>query len=245
MTLAATLGLKERELIALVGGGGKSTLLFALGAELAGAGSNVILTTTTKMGRFQIAANHRVCLTADPECFHSAWAAGDPALLLTGGDEHKVTGPTPEAVDDLFFLPAVDYIVVEADGSHGMPLKAPAPYEPVIPEASTLVVILLGIDAVGRPLADVVHRLAEARQLSGLSPDHLMTPEDCAGILLHSDGLLGRSPSSARTTIALTKVATSEEAAAAARIADMVADRHPDVATLVFGSSDPDEPISR
>ena len=41
------LGIKEGEIVALVGGGGKSTLLKALG-ELHGKGT--ILTTTTKMG---------------------------------------------------------------------------------------------------------------------------------------------------------------------------------------------------
>ena len=238
MSLAATLRLENRELVALVGGGGKSTLLFGLGSELAGARRNVVLTTTTKMGRFQIRATDRVCSSADPECLRAAWAAGAPALLLTGGDEHKVTGPAPEAVDELFALADVDYIVVEADGSHGMPLKAPAHYEPVIPAASTLVVVLMGIDAVGGRLESVVHRLPEAQRLSGLSPDHPMEPEDCAEILLHPDGLLGRCPSGARIMIGITKVVTPNEVAAAARVSDIVAKRHPEITTFVLGAAD-------
>ncbi len=238
VTLATKLSLGERELISLVGGGGKSTLLFALGAELAGAGKHVVLTTTTKMGRFQIDAGDKVCSSADLDCFRTAWAAGAPALLLTGGDEHKVTGPPPETVDRLFSQHEADVIVVEADGSHGKPLKAPAAHEPVIPGASTLVVILMGIDAVGRQLRDVVHRLAEAQRLSGLSPDHRMEPEDCATILLHPEGLLRSCPRGARVVIAITKVSAPGEIADAARVAGIVAARHPEIATVVLGASD-------
>jgi len=240
VTLAAKFGLCDRELISLVGGGGKSTLLFALGSELAGAGKRVVLTTTTKMGRFQIARTDRVCSSADPDCLQSASAAGKPALLLTGGDEHKVTGPPPQEIEKLFTRADVDYIVVEADGSHGMPLKAPAAHEPVIPDASTLVVILMGIDAVGRPLEDVVHRLAEAQHLSGLSADHPMSPEDCAEILLHPQGLLRSCPDGSRLAIAITKVTTAEDIAAATRIAGIIAVRHPEIATVVLGA--PEQP---
>lgn len=239
VTLAATFGLHDRDLISLVGGGGKSTLLFAFGSELAGIGKNVVLTTTTKMGRFQIGATDRVCSSAAPECLRSAWAAGRPALLLTGGTEHKVTGPLPGEIDELFTRADVDYIVVEADGSHGMPLKAPAAYEPVIPATSTLVVILMGIDAVGQPLEDVVHRLAQAQHLSGLSAGHRMSPEDCAEILLHPEGLLRSCPGGARVAVAITKVTTPDRVATAARLADIVASRHPEIATVAIDAAQP------
>ncbi|MEC6988313.1 MAG: hypothetical protein VXW98_05745, partial [Actinomycetota bacterium] len=48
--LASALNLKERELLALVGGGGKSTLLFQLARSL---DRRTIVTTTTKMGERQ------------------------------------------------------------------------------------------------------------------------------------------------------------------------------------------------
>ena len=43
---ARAFGLGEHELICLVGGGGKTTLLFAIGRAL---GGRIVLTTTTKM----------------------------------------------------------------------------------------------------------------------------------------------------------------------------------------------------
>ena len=134
------LGLGDHELIALIGGGGKSTLLFALGNELAGRGKRVIVTTTTKMGREQALVAPTVCWSADTDCALDALDGPGPVMLVTGGDEHKVTGPAPEVIDGLFAESDADYIIVEADGSRGRPLKAPAANEPVVPVTTTTVV---------------------------------------------------------------------------------------------------------
>ena len=153
-------------------------------------------------------------------------------MLVTGGDDHKVTGPTPELVDHLYTTSAADYIIVEADGSHGLPLKAPAAHEPVVPSLSTAVVILMGIDAVGRPLAAATHRLQEAMRFSGLSPTHVLTPADCATILTHPDGALRCCPSTSRVIVALTKVRSPEDVQAAAEISRLL-DGHPRIAAVV------------
>ena len=119
MSLADLLSLGSRELIALVGGGGKSTLMFALGNELAERGDRVILTTTTKMGREQANAATTVCWSADAECAAAALDQTSPILLLTDGDDHKVTGPQPKLVDRLFAESSAEFIVVEARWSDG------------------------------------------------------------------------------------------------------------------------------
>jgi probable selenium-dependent hydroxylase accessory protein YqeC len=212
------LGLGDRELVSLVGGGGKSTMLFGLGDELAAAGRRVILTTTTKMGRDQAMVAPTVCWDADTQCAVDALANPGPVMLVTGGDDHKVTGPSPEVVDRLFTESNADYIIVEADGSRGRSLKAPAVHEPVVPSASTTVVILMGIDAVGHRLADVTHRVGEAMRFTGLPPDHTLRPADCATILTHPDGALRVCPPTARIIVALTKVLTAADVAAATEI---------------------------
>jgi len=47
--LTDSLGLQEREVISLVGAGGKTTLMFRLARELLLAGRKVVTTTTTKI----------------------------------------------------------------------------------------------------------------------------------------------------------------------------------------------------
>jgi molybdenum cofactor cytidylyltransferase len=210
------LGLADHELVALVGGGGKSTMLFALGTELAAAGNRVILTTTTKMGREQALAAPSVCWSADTNCAIDALDGPGPVMLVTAGDDHKVTGPTPHVVDRLFTATDADYVVVEADGSRGRPLKAPADHEPVIPTRTTTVVILMGIDAIGRPLAAAAHRVERAMDLTGLPADHVMTAADCARVITHPDGILRSCPPASRVVVALTKVGPAEAPAAAA-----------------------------
>ena len=49
LNLIDALSLNNREIIALVGGGGKTTLMFALARELSSQGHRVITTTTTKI----------------------------------------------------------------------------------------------------------------------------------------------------------------------------------------------------
>ena len=234
MTLAETFGLGERELIALGGGGGKSTVLFTLGRELAGEGKRVILTTTTKMGRNQADSIPTVCWSADIECAAASLEVTSPVMLVTEGDDHKVTGPSPELVDDVFAGSGTDYVIVEADGSRGRPLKASAGHEPVIPSTTTIVVALVGVDAVGKPLAESAHRVEEATRFTDMRPEDLITPEACAEILLHPQGVLRDAPTSARCVIAITK-ADNEPArtAAEAMRAEIVA-RRPDVPAVIL-----------
>lgn len=236
MSLAELLELGDRELISLVGGGGKSTMLFALGEELAAMGRRVLLTTTTKMGRQQADSAPTVCWSADTECALAALDQGGPVMLVTDGDDHKVTGPPPELIDRLFADDNADYILVEADGSRGKPLKAPASFEPVIPSQSTLVVIMVGIDAVGRPLGNVTHRVEEAKRFTGLDIDHIMTAADCAAVLLHPDGALRSCPPNASVVVAITKVRDKTSRAAAGELASHITTARRPVRAVVIPS---------
>ena len=211
--LANQLGLGERELVSLVGGGGKTTMLFALGNGLASQGRRVVLTTTTKMSRDQALSAPTVCWSAS-EVSASLGKPG-PLMLVGDIDDHKISGAPPEVVDHLFETSDADYIIVEADGSRGKPLKAPGPNEPVVPSLCTTVVILIGIDAVGRRLDAVAHRVEAARRFTGLEPDAVVTPRDCVDILMHPDGVLRPCPPAARVVVAITKVSTEADFGAA------------------------------
>ncbi|NJL93462.1 MAG: putative selenium-dependent hydroxylase accessory protein YqeC, partial [Anaerolineae bacterium] len=63
----------------------------------------------------------------------------------------KVLGIPPAAITTWVDHVDSDTILVEADGSRRLPLKAPHPHEPVIPPATTLLVPVAGMDAVGQP----------------------------------------------------------------------------------------------
>ncbi len=198
--LAAVLGCGFHEHVALVGGGGKTTLLHALGTQLVG---RTVLTTTTKMGADQ--ARGRPVLIAPTDAEIDEVVAGDPPLVFGRLDGHKAIGVDPAACDRWFGR--VDHVVVEADGARRRPFKAPRPFEPVIPSTATLVVSVIGADALGRVIADQCHRPLRVAALAGCSPYVRLSPEAAAVVLLHERGALGAAPKQARLAVVITKVA--------------------------------------
>ncbi len=70
-----------------------------------------------------------------------------------------------------------DHVLVEADGSRRLPLKAHAPWEPVIPACSARTVLVLGASGLGRPVREAVHRPERFCELAGCAPDDPATPE--------------------------------------------------------------------
>ena len=65
-------------------------------------------------------------------------------------ENNKVSGISPGQVSLL--RRRADYILVEADGSGGLPLKGHLNYEPVIPGATTLIVVVVGADILGKTI---------------------------------------------------------------------------------------------
>lgn len=186
--------------ICLTGGGGKTTLLFALGQALAAAGRRVLCTTTTRMRRPLPAPGLPVAFPDDPA------SIGMPAngFLFAarnappGGDAGKVHGYNPEEVDALFFRDAASHIVVEADGAAGRPLKAPADHEPVIPGTTRTVIGLIGLSCLQKTFGpETVFRPERVTAITGLLPGDAITPEAVAALVTHPEGLFKNAPPNA------------------------------------------------
>ena len=192
MTLAEAFSIGEREVISLVGAGGKTTLLYALGRELSALRYGVILTTTTKI--FEPEPSPFFLQFLSPELSAvKKWVAEHlhrhQCLLLARGrlPNGKLEGIPPEWVDELFSLDGVSAIVNEADGAAGRPLKAPREGEPVIPDNTTLLVPVMGIEGMGRPLdEETVFRSAIASRLLNLPLGSTVTEEVIARLMRES-----------------------------------------------------------
>ncbi len=206
-------GFLPRELVSIVGAGGKSTILFTLGREFASTQTRVILTTTTKMAANQ--ATEPTCWSEDPAVVEAALETGTPLFVAGERVPNKVAGPTAEVVDRLYVETSVDYLIVEADGARSLMFKAPEEHEPVIPSTSTMVIVVASLDAIGRPISEVAHRPERVAALIGVQPDDLLTPEHAATVLLHPNGGLKAIPQNARVAIALTSLTWGERETAA------------------------------
>jgi probable selenium-dependent hydroxylase accessory protein YqeC len=232
MPLAKALGVGEREVVVLVGGGGKTTTLFRLGRELLGSGAGVVLTTTTHI--FAPGARpdlETIFLTewdrGVAECRAARERGHLPVLGTRVTPERRLAGIPPEAVDHFASQPEVSYVLVEADGSAHKPFKAPLDYEPVVPSSTTLLIAVVGVDALGQPLdAEHIHRPQRVAELSSAVVGEPLSAEAIARVLVHRLGPLRDAPPGARSLVLLNKADTPERTAAAEEIARAVRARN-------------------
>jgi len=240
--LTAALNLGPREHLALVGGGGKTTLLRALTRELAKKGARVVATTTTKVRRKEAFDMGRVILTDRDgwrESLERALEADGRAflgrrLLPTG----KVEGVRPELPDLLYSGKGADAVLVEADGAAGRPLKAPKPSEPVIPSTVTGVVAVAGLEALGRPLGeDLVFRMERFHALTGLAPGSPLAPPAVARLFSSPAGLFQHAPEGVRRMAFFNKLDRLEDEGDADDLARRVLDENRDgLVSVILGS---------
>lgn len=171
---------------AVIGGGGKTTLLETLGKDLAAAGHTVVLCATTKCLPFP---GVETLLSPTGEELGAALArhrlvcAGAP-VPGTG----KLTAP-PLPMTRLTKL--AEYVLVEADGSAHRPLKAHETFEPVIPAEANQTICVVGASGFGLPIREAAHRPERFARLAGVEPDASATAEVIARVL-EGEGLGNR-----------------------------------------------------
>jgi probable selenium-dependent hydroxylase accessory protein YqeC len=209
MTLVQAFSIGEKEVISLVGGGGKTTLLYALGRELSALGCGVILTTTTKILE-PVPSPFLLQFISNELDDIKKWLAENlnrrQSLLIARErlPNGKLEGIFPEWAEEIFSMDGVSAIVNEADGSAGRPLKAPRDGEPVIPQNTTLLVPLIGIDGMGCPLdEEKVFRSAIASRLLNLPIGSTVTEDAIVRLVMES---VKSGPAGARIVPLINKV---------------------------------------
>ena len=168
----------------VIGSGGKSTLLAHLARELVAEGATVALATTTHFMPFdgvtcvdgtdadelrRVLDGRRVACVA---------AAAKGAAEVAGK-----LGPGALCPSELALL--ADYVLVEADGSKRLPLKAHEGWEPVVPEGSTQSVLVVGASGFGRPVREAAHRAGRFCELVGCGPE-------AVAAVIRAEGLASR-----------------------------------------------------
>lgn len=165
-----------RGVTAIIGGGGKTSLLLRLGRELS-AQARVVLCATAKMF-----PPEGVLLLDKPDAASLEAALQAHRLVCVGADAGQGKITLPEAQLALL-LAAAEYVLVEADGSRGLPLKAHAAHEPVIPANAARVVSVLGVDGIGQTIASAAHRPTLYAALLHTDLAHIITPADAAAVI--------------------------------------------------------------
>jgi probable selenium-dependent hydroxylase accessory protein YqeC len=251
VSLREGLMLEGGGVISLVGAGGKTSLMFKLAHELSITGESVLTTTTTKI--FEPEPDQSSCVIVSD----SVTRLLDQAQKMINKQPHitmaldrlpdtgKLIGFAPEVVDALWKRRLFRWIVVEADGAAGRPLKAPADHEPVIPGCTSCLVGLAGLSGIGRPLTDQwVFRPERFAELAGISRDAAVTETAVANVLTHKNGLFKNAPAEAARIAFLNQADTPETCAAGQRIARLLTEKtNTGIKRVVIGRTRADSPV--
>jgi molybdenum cofactor cytidylyltransferase len=213
MNLRHALRLADTTRLALVGSGGKSSALFQLARQFM---PPVIVTSTTHLAVSQAAWADVWTIASEPQdVLDAGRALGQQVLLFTGPreDAKRLKGVDQAVLEEIYAL--VERLecplLVEADGSRRLPLKAPAAHEPAVPSFCDTVVVVAGLSALEKPLtSEWVHRVERYSELSNISVGEIITMNGSARVLLHPQGGLKNIPGGARRAVLLNQADTPE-----------------------------------
>ncbi|MDA8334933.1 MAG: selenium cofactor biosynthesis protein YqeC [Peptococcaceae bacterium] len=213
--------LPGRQRIALVGAGGKTTTGYSLARELAEDGERVIFTTSTHI--FYPAGREFAVGVGEPESppVLAAVLAGEKGdthqrrvlpVLARAAAGRKLSGfSAPEMLRVAALWPE-HWLIIEADGSKGRPLKAPGDHEPAVGPLAEAVLYVAGLRGVGRHLSEEsVHRPERFSQLTGLPLGGTIRPCHVAALIRHPAGGLKHVPPGAAHAVILTGTAGPED----------------------------------
>ncbi len=210
--------------LALVGAGGKSTTLFTLAREL---NPPVILTTSTHLAKAEAGLADRH-IVFDP---NSSLEEVKPLLskgitLFTGNlidQDNRTAGLEAEELEQIFLIAEEMHchLLVEADGSRRLSVKAPAAHEPPIPPWANTVGVTVGLSCLGEPVTpEHVFRANLFLELSGLEYGGALTPDGLVKVLAHPEGGLKNIPPFAKRVAILNQADTPELQEIAALMAE-------------------------
>lgn len=189
---------------AIIGAGGKTSLVHSLTDKYIKEGKKVFVTTTTHMY-----VESDTLITDDAELIISSLNKNGYVMAgktvasqlecsdhnamkeisrsvdneFSGADETMATYTKPKKIQALSnstyekVCSHADEILVEADGSKHFPLKMLNANEPVIPGNADKIVIVCGLHALGRKASEAIFRLNTVNDNFGINADDIVTPK--------------------------------------------------------------------
>lgn len=238
----------DKPVISLVGGGGKTTIMFRLAQELRSRSMRVLVATTTHIYHPERALYDNFFRWSDIKrdtVEMSVLGQASISVIANGltGD-NKLIGICRENVDEIYKSGVFDTIIIEADGSKGRPVKAPGSHEPVIPGSTTLLVGVVGLDCLGKPIGpDWAHRPEILASLTGRTMGDVIDGEVIERLVSSRNGLFKDCPEKAERILFFNKADSPELVLAAERIRNDVLKQNQGTGKVLIGRASDEEPV--
>ena len=154
---------------AFVGAGGKTTLIHKQAAQYRAEGKQVFVTTSTHMF-----IEPDTVLSDDADLIIAE--LNGRGYVMAGIPENGKIRPLSLETYRRVCAQA-DEVLLEADGSNRKPIKFPNSTEPVIYDNVEEIVVVCGLQALGKPLREVAHRPELVMACLGVSGETVIAPE--------------------------------------------------------------------
>ncbi|GHV93081.1 hydroxylase accessory protein YqeC [Spirochaetia bacterium] len=194
--------------LTVIGSGGKTSLIWYLAQQLRGERKNtdgigknggytrkILVTPTTKM---QVPPSPASGSSAGPYDRYCPWtpeapwtaSEGESGITLAGifnEETGKLESLPPETLERI--VSEYDLVLIEGDGSRGLPLKGWAEREPAVPPFTTITVGILPLWPLGMKVSEtIVHRLPLFSRLSGAREGDVIRQEHLARVITGTPG---------------------------------------------------------
>ena len=250
LTLTEALSIKPGSVVALVGGGGKTSTLLRLCQESAQEGRRVLATTTARMKMEELSGMRDVLLWDEKDVSGQTWkncrtrvggSTGWIDEVLAGQSDasripvtflgravmrDKVIGLPADHLGDLLSRLNWDMVVVEADGSRGHSVKGHRLGEPIIPLCSTVCVIVVGADGFSAFVnAEHCHRPEVIQDLLGVGWGERLSARLLVELICHPRGILSKIPGDITVGIYVNKAPLGQKIDCAREFAERILKR--------------------
>lgn len=206
---------EKREIVSIIGSGGKTSLLWYLAENYSN--EKVLVGTTTNIGFPQ----DRKYNTLATDGFESIKNVDDGVTVIGERVPGKPKLRQPEGNIFPAVFPLFDKVFLECDGSKQLPLKGWADFEPVVLDETTITIGVIPMSVIGKTVdEETIHRLPLFLEMTGCNTGDEITVEALYQVITQKSGLWRES--TGLNILLLNQVDTDQNMTHAKRLAEML-----------------------
>lgn len=242
------INLRKENIISLVGAGGKSSTMYRLSKEIKANKKKVLITTTTAIFYpFEDQYDYIIVSKNFEETIKELKKIPDETITVLGSsviEDSKLKGISKEWVDLIYQKKLFDCILVEADGSKRRPIKAPAYYEPVVPDSTNILIGVIGFDCYGKIIEERwVHRPEILIDIANKNLGSVIDKDVIVKLVLAKDGLFKNSPQKSSKSLLLNKILDERSYQEAKLIGNIIIQKNAGIKKVLIGCVKESDPI--